>query len=185
MINLVSNPERVIEGQTLKIILNIEGQLNIKTYKGAYFNLMIKKNGSTLQNVILYPLRFNGCPLEWEVNPYSYGSDGTFNVNCIYQGSNIVLTSTTFIVEPENKNLIKENVKQQQNLTTLTQSIEYKKNYIKKQEIPIDYTRGVQILQDKNLNNEIQIDPRHEIINVVQENELVLGSKVQKIKKNC
>src|SRR3990167_10027536 len=83
----------------------------METYKNTYFNLIIKKNGGTLGTLTLYPLRFIGKLLEWEVNPYSYGSYGTFNVNCIIQNSStknlnginngLNVASTTFIVEPD------------------------------------------------------------------------------------
>ena len=43
MISLTSEPERIINGETLKIKLDIEGKVNLSTYKNMLFNLTIKK----------------------------------------------------------------------------------------------------------------------------------------------
>jgi hypothetical protein len=138
MISLTSIPERIIEGETLKVKLDIQGQINLKMYKGTYFNLVLKKNGGTLGSTTLYPLRFNGFPLEWEVNPNSYGSYGTFNVGCVVQDSN-QLTSTTFIVEPD---CVVKKINTCNNITSFEQTKRFKESQVKKQEIPIDYTGG-------------------------------------------
>ena len=143
MISLTSIPERITNGETLKIKLNIQGQINIKMYKGTYFNLIIKKNGGTLGTEILYPMRFNGLPIEWEINPNSYDSYGTFNVSAICQNSNTNtngIAKTTFIVEPD---CLVKNTKN--NITIIEQTKRYKDSQIKKIEIPIDYTGGCQI----------------------------------------
>ena len=97
MISLKSNPDRIFEGETLKIELIISGKINEKTYYGKYLNLNIIKNGTT-DIITLYPLRYNFKPLEWEVNPNSYKSYGTFNVQAIIQDGPVI-TTTTFIVE--------------------------------------------------------------------------------------
>lgn len=140
MISLTSIPERIKDGETLKIKLDIQGQINIKMYKGTYFNMILKQNGGTcgLGNSTLYPLRFNGYPLEWEVNPNSYGTYGTFNASCIIQNSKQI-TSTTFIVEPD---CIVKKINTCNNLTSIEQTKRLKDAQIKKQEIPIDYTGG-------------------------------------------
>jgi hypothetical protein len=117
MISLTSIPEKIKEGETLKLKLDIQGKVNLKIYKGTYFNIILKKNGSILGSTTLYPLRFNGIALEWEVNPNSYSSYGTFNVGCIIQDSNQV-TSTTFIVEP---NCIIKKVNTCNNITSIEQ----------------------------------------------------------------
>ena len=43
MISIVSEPERIVNGETLKVKLDIEGKVNLGTYKNMYFNLTIKK----------------------------------------------------------------------------------------------------------------------------------------------
>ena len=177
MISLISIPERVIQGETLKVKLDIQGKINIKTYKGVYFNLTIKKNGGNLGNTILYPLRFNGNPIEWEINPYSYMSDGTFNVNCTIQdGTQIV--STTFVVEPD---CIIQKINTCNNLTTIEQSKRFKDSYIKKQEIPIDYTYGCQIEKPKSKIKDTQNIKEINTENIINQN---IFSKVQKAYKN-
>ncbi len=178
MISLSSIPERINQGQTLKVKLDIQGQINIKMYKGTYFNLILKKNGGTLGTTILYPLRFNGFPLEWEVNPNSYGSDGTFNVGCIIQDSNQI-TSTTFIVEPDC--MIKK-TNTCNNITSLEQIIRFKDSQIKKQEIPIDYTGGCSIQKPGTILKE-QVKNLNKISNEFN-NLLGSSGKVQKATRN-
>ena len=180
MISFTPSPERVTNGDTLKVKLDIDGQINVKTHKGNYFNVVIKKNGGTLGTVTLYPLRFNGNSLEWEINSYSYGSEGTFTANCIYQGSSSVLSSTTFIVEPDCVG--GKNVNVCNNLTTLEQAIRLKNNQVKKQEVPIDYTGGCKIQKPGILTNETIIKSH---VKMEQSNELVMGSKVQKAYRDC
>ena len=191
MISFTPNPERVVNGETLKVKLEIDGMINNKTYKGNYFNVVIKKNGGTLGTVTLYPLRFNGNPLEWEINPYSYGSEGTFTANCIFQGSSSVLTSTTFIVEPD---CVKQNnVNLCNNLTTYEQALKHKQNYVKKQEVPIDYTGGCQIQKSGGLTNQIEnnsVIKTHsaksaQSIQSTQSEELSKSSKVQRACRDC
>lgn len=178
MISLISIPERIKEGETLKIKLDIQGQINLKMYKGAYFNLVLKKNGGTLGTTTLYPLRFNGFPLEWEVNPNSYGSYGTFNVVCIIQDSNQI-TNTTFIVEPD---CIVKKINTCNNITSLEQTKRFKESQIKKQEIPIDFTGGCQIQKPGTV-----IKEQPEIVNPIQNeinSSLISNVKVQKANKN-
>lgn len=180
MISLSSIPERIIEGETLKIKLDIQGQINLKMYKGTYFNLVLKKNGGTsgLGNTTLYPLRFNGFPLEWEVNPNSYGSYGTFNVGCVIQDSSQI-TSTTFIVEQD---CIVKKVNTCNNITAIEQTKRHKDSQIKKQEIPIDYTAGCLIQKPGQI---IKEEPKK--INPIENefNSSLLSSvKVQRANKN-
>jgi hypothetical protein len=178
MISLTSIPERIIQGQTLKVKLDIQGQINIKMYKGTYFNLVLKKNGGTLGSTTLYPLRFNGFPLEWEVNPNSYGSDGTFNVGCVIQDSNQI-SSTTFIVEPD---CIIKKTNTCNNITSLEQTKRFKDSQIKKQEIPIDYTGGCAI-QKPGIMLKEQVKISNQVPNEYG-NFLLSSVKVQKATRN-
>lgn len=182
MISFIPTPERIVNGETLTVKLDIDGQINNKTYKGKYFNVVIKKNGGTLGTVILYPLRFNGNPLEWEINPYSYGSEGTFTINCIFQGSSdSVLTSTTFVVEPDC--ITGRNVNVCNNLTSLEQANRLKNCQIKKQEIPIDYTGGCQIQKSGTVLKEVVV--KSDVKKKELTSELLSSSKVQKAHRNC
>ena len=178
MISLTSIPERITEGNTLKVKLDIQGQINLKMYKGTYFNLVLKKNGGTHGSTNLYPLRFNGFPLEWEVNPNSYGSYGTFNVTCIIQDSNQI-TNTTFIVEPD---CVVKKINTCNNITSLEQTKRFKNSQVKKEEIPIDYTGGCLIQKPGAILKE-----QSKIVNPI-ENEfttsLLSSVKVQKATKN-
>lgn len=184
MISLTSIPERIINGESLTVKLEIKGQINIKMYKGTYFNLVIKKNGGTLGSTSLYPLRYNGFELKWDVNPNSYGSDGTFNVLLVYQNYSSTLNpngiaGTTFIVEP---NCIINKVNTCNNITYIEQTKRFKDSQIKKEEIPIDYTGGCQI---EKPNTIVKFMPK---INVPIENELnsflLSNAKVQKASRN-
>ena len=93
MISLSSIPSRIKSGESLKICLDIQGPVNLSTYKNSYFNLTIKKNGGNLGTVNAYPLRWIGESIEWEINQYTYGLDnsdlsgGTFNVVCSLQSA--------------------------------------------------------------------------------------------------
>jgi len=173
MISLVSIPERIIIGQTLKIKLNIEGNINLKTYNGVYFNLILKKNGGTFGSTILYPLRFIGEPLEWEINLYSYTFSGTFNVNCIIQnGNKNQIANTTFIVEP-NCIINKANCNNLSIIENNKKNKEY--NYlIQKKEIPIDYTGGCSI------QNKGTILIKEDIVKKNPISSLILTGKVKK-----
>jgi hypothetical protein len=182
MISFIPNPERITNGETLTVKLEIEGQINIKTHKGNYFNVVIKKNGGTLGSVTLYPLRFNSNSLEWEINPYSYGSDGTFTVNCIYQGSSSVLASTTFVVEPDCVG--GRNVNVCNNLTSLEQANRLKNCQAKKQEVPIDYTGGCQIQKPGSFEPKEAVI-KSDVKKINQPSELILTSKVQKAYRDC
>jgi hypothetical protein len=185
MISLTSLPERIVLGETLKVKLNITGQINIKTYKGTYFNINIKKNGGTLGTTTLYPLKFNGNSLEWEINPYSYGSDGTFNVGCAIQDGPVITTST-FVVEPD---CVIKDANTCNNLTTIIQSKEFKNSYIKKEEILIDHSAGCSIQQpgitynDNILKNQMKL--KDNIEGVPNNENLIKSSKVQKAFRDC
>jgi hypothetical protein len=183
MISLTSEPEIIKDGEILKLKLNIQGQINNKMYKGSYFNITLKKNGGTLGSVNLYPLRYNGNPLEWEVNPNSYGSYGTFNATCfIQEGPN--LTSTTFIVEPD---CIIGKVNTCNNLTVIEQANKLKNINVKKKEYQVDFTGGCSIQKPGQNFNHININQINKI-KVLEdstvENNLVSTVKVQKIGKN-
>lgn len=198
MISLISEPERIKMGETCKVKLDIQGTINLKMYKGAYFNLVLKKNGGTLGSTTLYPLRFNGFPLEWEINPNSYEFDGTFNVNCVLQSgyssilsgySSIVssslnsISNTTFIVEPiclvKGANICN-------NLTVIEQMKRTKDSEIKKQEIPIDWTGGCQI-QKPGTTTIIEKEVIKEVPNSIDENFrsiMISSARVQKSSRN-
>lgn len=178
MISLTSIPERIIEGETLKVKLDIQGQINLKMYKGTYFNLILKKNGGTFGTTTLYPLRFNGFPLEWEINQNSYSSSGTFNASCIIQDG-IQITNTTFIVEPD---CIIKKVNTCNNITSIEKSKRFKESQIKRQEIPIDYTGGCSIQKPG-----IKINEQVQLQNLVEDELstiLISSAKVQKSSKN-
>ena len=194
MISLVSEPERIKIGETLKVKLDIQGQINLKMYKGTYFNLVLKKNGGTLGSTTLYPLRFNGFPLEWEINPNSYEFDGTFNVGCVIQsgystivssyntavsGSQNPITTTTFIVEPQ---CIIGRANICNNITMIEQTKRLKDSEIKRQEIPIDWTGGCLIQKPGIIIKQdlVKEDP----VNKELQSALVSSARVQKSSRN-
>ena len=191
MISIVSEPEKIINGKTLKIKLDISGKVNFTAYKNMYFNLIIKKNGGTHGNVILYPLKFIGCPLEWEVNPYSYGaSDGTFNVLCTLQNSTISICSTTFIVEPV---CAVEKANSCNNITGLLHSINIRKGIVKKQEEKPEYIKSFQVQKPILLSNQQEITHKEKEIekknagstNELAKSNLISTAKVQRAFRNC
>ena len=186
MISIVSEPERIICGETLKIKLNIEGKVNLSTYKNMYFNLTIKKNGGTHGSVILYPLKFIGCSLEWEVNPYTYGSDGTFNVSCTLQNSLNQICSTTFVVEPDAgvQKAISNN-----NITGLLHDINLRKSIVRKQEEQPVYVKSFQIETPSIVSNSYEVNHKEKEIekkNIKSEfnTQLISTVKVQRAFKN-
>ncbi len=185
MISIVSEPERVINGETLKIKLDIEGKVNLATYKNMYFNLTIKKNGGTHGSTILYPLKFIGCPLEWEVNPYSYGSDGTFNVSCTLQNSLNQICSTTFVVEPD---CAVSKASSCNNITGILHNINLRKGIVRKQEEEPEYVKSFQI-QKPSQSSIYDINYKEkEIEKASQSNgfgaQLISSVKVQRAYKN-
>ena len=186
MISIVSEPERVINGETLKVKLNIEGKVNLETYKNMYFNLTIKKNGGTHGSVILYPLKFIGCPLEWEVNPYSYGSDGTFNVMCSLQNSLNQICYTTFVVEPDSAvtKAISSN-----NITGILHNINLRKGIVRKQEEKPEYFKSFQIQNPEQLANSQEINYKEKQIEKLNStngfnSQLLSSVKVQRAYRN-
>lgn len=190
MILLMAEPERVINGQTLKIILNIEGKVDISTYKNLYFNITIKKNGGTHGNVVLYPNKFMGNILEWEVNPYSYGSDGTFIVICTLQNSSNQICTTTFVVEPdcETKKTLGSN-----NINGILQNINLRKGIVKKKEEKPEYIKSFQVEKysaNKNIagclksEKEKEIESNIKTVEEINRQHLISSSKVQKAHKN-
>lgn len=190
MISIVSEPERIINGETLKVKLNIEGKVNIATYKNKYFNVIIKKNGGTHGSIILYPLKFIGCPLEWEVNPYSYaGSDGTFNVICTLQNSDIHICTCTFIVKSDCK---VSKISCPNNITELLQNINIRNGITKKQEEKPEYFQSFQVQKkEQTLNSqditykEKEIEKKQSYLdNEVNKVNLLNSVKVQRAFKN-
>lgn len=190
MISITPKPERITNGETLKIKLDIEGKINLETYKNMYFNLTIKKNGGTHGSIILYPLKFVGCSLEWEVNPYSYaGTDGTFNVSCTLQNSQSQICSTTFIVEPD---CAVSKASSSNNITTLLSNINLRKGVAKKQEIAPEYFQSHQVqkkaqtIDCQEINyKENEIEKKYKLdLNTSNNTNLISSVKVQRAYKN-
>ena len=186
MISIVSEPERITNGETLKVKLNIEGKVNLVTYKNMFFNLTIKKNGGTHGSTILYPLKFVGCPLEWEVNPYSYGSDGTFNVICTLQNTLNQICSTTFVIEPD---CAVSKASSCNNITGILHNINLRKGVVRKQEEIPEYVKSYQIQKPNQVANSYEINHKEkEIEKLILTNEfgsqLISTVKVQRAYKN-
>jgi len=186
MISIVSEPERIINGQTLKVKLNIEGKVNLATYKNMYFNLTIKKNGGTHGSTILYSLKFIGYPLEWEVNPYSYGSDGTFNVICTLQNSLNQICSTTFVIEP---NFAVTQASSCNNITGIIHNINLRKGIVRKQEELPEYIKSFQIQNKNQLSNSYEINHKEKEIEKLKltnefGSQLISTVKVQRAYRN-
>ena len=179
MISLTSEPEVIKDGETLKIKLNIQGQINKSMYKGTYFNLIIKKNGAILGPITLYPLRYNGFPIEWEVNPNSYGSYGTFPVMLQIQDGRTI-SNTTFIVEP---NCVIGKINTCNNITAIEYANKLKTLHVTKKEIPIDHTGGCLIQKPGVFFLQEEII-KEEPVNLELRTELISSVKVQKINKN-
>lgn len=189
MISIRSNPERIINGETIRIILDIEGKVNNSTYKNMFFNLTIKKNGGTHGNIILYPLKYIGNPLEWEINPYSYsGYDGTFNVSCSLQNSLNTICSCTFVVEPDLPN---SKASSCNNITGILQNINLRKGINKKQEEKPIYLQSHQVQKQEKLINNQEINHKEKeiekkkIANEINNSYLLTSVKVQRAFKNC
>ena len=177
MISLSPNKERIQDGETIYIKLDIQGNNNIKMYKNKYFNLNINKNGGNHGSSNLYPLRFNGFPLEWEVNKNSYKTYGTFNVSCVIQDGPL-LNSTTFIVDED---CIIKKVNTCNNINVYEQIKIQKSEFKKKEEQIIDYTNGCNIQKPGiTIISQKIIEP----INKNIQNELINSGQVQKIAKN-
>lgn len=191
MISVVSEPERIIMGETLKVKLNIEGKVNENTYKNKYFNLTIKKNGGTHGTIILYPLKYIGCELEWEVNPYSYAdSYGTFNVLCTLQNSTIPICNTTFVVEPNSAIAKASSVS---NITGLLQNINIRKGIVRKQEEKPEYIKSYQVQKPEQIANSYEINYKEKeiekkqmkLVNETNTSNLLNSGKIQRAFKNC
>lgn len=190
MISITSEPERIVNGETLKIKLDIEGKINLGTYKNMYFNLTIKKNGGTHGSIILYPLKFVGCSLEWEVNPYSYAeTDGTYSVICTLQNSTNQICSTTFVVEPD---CAVSKASSSNNITTLLSNINLRKGVAKKQEIDPEYFQSHQVQKKAQTINcpeinykEKEIERKNKLdLNASNNTNLLSSVKVQRAHRN-
>jgi hypothetical protein len=108
MISLIASPDQIVDECVTYITLNIDDELNQKQYKGLYINLIIKKVGTTA-TIPTYQQRYNGEPLIWEINKYTYKLPGTFQVTAnVYDGPSFA--SCSFIVEEQfilrNKNIV-------------------------------------------------------------------------------
>ena len=190
MISIISEPERIINGDMTIVKLNIEGKVNYNTYKNMYFNLTIKKNGGNHGHIILYPLKFVGYPLEWEINPYSYDrNEGTYNVICTLQDSTIQICTCTFIIEPDSS--VKK-AYSSTNITSLFQNINIKKSIVKKQEEKIEYFQSFQVQKPEQIINapkinhkENEIEKKTQINNELNKTNLLSTSKVQCAYKIC
>ena len=191
MISIVSEPERIIMGETLKVKFDIEGKVNENTYKNKYFNLTIKKNGGTHGTITLYPLKYIGCELEWEVNPYSYAdSYGTFNVICTLQNSTIPICNTTFVVEPD---LAIAKASSVLNITGLLQNINIRKGIARKLEEKPEYFKSHQVQKPEQITNSYEINYKEkeiekkysQSVNETNTSNLLNTVKVQRAFKNC
>ena len=137
MISLVASPEQIIIDNIVYVTLTIDDEINQKAYQGIYINLLVKKVGTN--NVIpTYRFRYNGEPLIWEINKYTYGDVGTFQVTAnVYDGPQIA--NATFVVKdswkPQDSN------------------------------IGSGITSKVQILNNANANSRAQNFPKHIEVN--------------------
>lgn len=188
MISITSEPERIVNGETTKIKLNIEGKINNSTYKNMYFNLTVKKNGGTHGNVILYPLKYIGCPLEWEINPYSYAnSDGTFNVICTLQNSTVSICTTTFVVEPDPTTF---KTLSQNNITEILHNVNMRKSVVKKQEEKPEYFKSFQVQKPQDKLNMYEVNYKEKEIekkkfsNETNNLNLLNSGKIQRAFRN-
>lgn len=189
MITITSKPNKIILGETLKVKLDINGKVNVNTYKNKYFNLTIKKNGGTHGIITLYPLKFIGEPLEWEVNPYSYAeSYGTFNVICTLQNCSSSISNTTFVVEPNSAIAKASSVT---NISGLLHNINIRKGIVRKLEEKPEYFKSYQIQKHEQMANSYEINYKEKEIENKQSqidaeiNRINLLNKVQCNIKNC
>ncbi len=97
MISLIASPDHITDEEIVTVTLTIDDIQNQQKYQGLYLNLIVRKVGS-VKSVPTYQQRYNGQPLIWEINKYTYESTGTFQVSAnVFDGPSI--TSCTFIVE--------------------------------------------------------------------------------------
>lgn len=97
MISLISSPDQIPDENVIYVTLTIDDDVSQQYYQGLYINLIVKKVG-TNNNVPTYRLRYNGEPLVWEINKYTYGGPGTFQVTAnVYDGASFA--STSFVVK--------------------------------------------------------------------------------------
>ena len=71
MISLIASPEQIIIDNIVYITLTIDDEVNNKFYQGLFINLIVKKVG-TENSIPTYRFRYNGEPLVWEINKYTY-----------------------------------------------------------------------------------------------------------------
>lgn len=106
---LKSNPDRIIIGNSLQIMLEVDDKITKNNLNGKYINLNIRKVGTT-KSITINPQRYNNnsSPLEWDINPSIYETHGTFIVEATITGSVVrnsiystgyIVCSTTFIIE--------------------------------------------------------------------------------------
>jgi hypothetical protein len=173
MISLRATPDRIIQGDTLKLELEITGQLNNKTYYGKYFNITLKKNGST-DSSNLYPLRYNYEPLVWEVNPNSYEFHGTYTANCVLQGGPLI-TSTTFIIYED---CVVGKVDTCNNLASIENYLNIKSAYIKNKEPSSDVVQGSKV---QKKGDTLKVAPLPPLKTIEAQNPVnTIGGKIQK-----
>ena len=175
MISLKATPDRIIQGETLKLELEITGQLNNKTYYGKYFNIVLKKNGSKTNDLSnLYPLRYNYEPLIWEVNPNSYEFHGTYTANLIIQGGPII-TSTTFIIYEK---CVVGRVDTCNNITSIENANNIKSAYIKRREPSGEVVQGSKVQKQGNILTSVPL-PLIKVLEMPNQINNV-GGKIQK-----
>jgi hypothetical protein len=157
MISLIASPDQIVDDCVTYITLNFDDELNKKQYQGLYINLIIKKVGTTT-NIPTYQQRYNGEPLTWEINKYTYKLPGTFQVTAnIYDGPSFATCS--FIVEEQfilrNKNIVM-NFKQPSNSRTVNYPThtEQNVNVTKVQVEGVDYFKSNTVTPISQFTNE-------------------------------
>lgn len=92
MVSLIASPDQITDENIVFITLTIDSN-NTKKYEGLYINLILKKVGS-ITTIPTYQQRYNGEPLIWEINKYTYKNPGTFQVSAhIFDGQSFATCS--------------------------------------------------------------------------------------------
>jgi hypothetical protein len=158
MLDLTVVPDRLIEtdNQIVTINFNITDvkfhiDPNKKKYFGTYINITIRKVGSNLYFETLYPLRYNGEELTWNYTPSEVG---TFIIDAVPQNSQeIVITSTTLVVEPRNI-INKINTANNINNYIVNNDIIKAPKYKSPEEERLEYNKSIISIND-NVNNNL------------------------------
>lgn len=130
MFELICEPERIIIGNEINIIFEINDNFNIKNYIGKYIYLSIRKNGTSYY-FDSNTQRYNGQKLFWTINEYDYEMNGTFLVEArsslhnIQSSKSNIISCSSFIVD---KN-ISEQFIENNNITSIQNKQNLKKCY--------------------------------------------------------